>query len=143
MLLQRQLSADVDADLDLTAMVDVIFQLLTFLLLTYQPVPGEVEVPKARYGYGVDQDTAVVLIMQPPAEPGGTARVLAVEAQGAPRTLENDDAIRQAVSAGITGGRRRVVLQADGRVPHREVLRVAATAAEIEGTMLHVGVQEP
>ena len=47
MLLQRQLSADINSDLDLTSMVDVIFQLLTFLLMTYQPVPGEIDVPKA------------------------------------------------------------------------------------------------
>jgi biopolymer transport protein ExbD len=36
-----------------------------------------------------------------------------------------------------------VVLQADGAVPHGEVLKLAAAVTEVEGVTLHIGVQEP
>ena len=81
--------------------------------------------------------------MAPPEAPGGTALTTTIDAQGQIVPLDSDDAIRSVVAAGVAEGRRRVVLEADGRVPHREVLRIAATAADVEGTMLHVGVQEP
>ena len=44
---------------------------------------------------------------------------------------------------GVREGRRKVVLQADGAVPHGEVLKLAAAVTELEGVTLHIGVQEP
>ena len=39
---------------------------------------------------------------------------------------------RKAVADGIKEGRRKVVLQADGAVPHGEVLKVAGAMSEVE-----------
>jgi biopolymer transport protein ExbD len=36
-----------------------------------------------------------------------------------------------------------VIIQADGQVDHGEVLRVAAVVGDVEGTSLHIAVQEP
>lgn len=143
MLLQRQLTQGVNTDLDLTPMVDVIFQLLTFLLLTYQPTPGDVKVPEARHGIGVERDLAVVLTIEPPAEPNGAARVSTTGPGGEMVVLDTPEAIRDAVAAGVREDRRRVILQADGSVPHGEILRIATIAGDVEGTMLHIGVEEP
>lgn len=142
MLLHREFVASVDTELDLTPMVDVIFQLLTFLLLTYQPTPGDVEVPKARHGVGVERDRAVVLTILPSAIAGGPAIVTTDDASGATTVLDSPEAIRAAVSAGVAEDRRRVILEADGGVPHGEILRLAAVVGEVEGTMLHIGVEE-
>ncbi len=143
MLLQRQVTGGVNTDLDLTPMVDVIFQLLTFLLLTYQPTPGEIDVPVARHGIGVERDEAVVLSIEPPTTAGGEAIVKTTGPGGATVTLESAEAIREAVTAGVREDRRRVILEADGSVPHGEILRIAAAAAEVEGVILHIGVEEP
>ena len=35
-----------------------------------------------------------------------------------------------------------MILQADGEVPHGEVLKVAGAVAQVEGITVHVGVQE-
>ena len=35
-----------------------------------------------------------------------------------------------------------VTIQADGAVPHGEVLKVAGAVAQVEGITVHVGVQE-
>jgi len=42
----------------------------------------------------------------------------------------------------VKEGRHKVILQADGDVPHGEVLKVAGAVAQIEGITVHVGVQE-
>ncbi len=147
MLLQRQLSdlADITEDhLDLTPMVDVVFQLMTFLLLTYQAsAESPVEIPKARYGIGVEETDSIILTLEKPSAPGGPAIVYDGPAIDPERRLADADAIRQAVERGLVQGKRRVVIEADGAVPHGEVLRVAGAAAEVQGVTLHVGVEEP
>jgi len=40
-------------------------------------------------------------------------------------------------------GLRKVIIQADGEVPHGQVLRLAGAIAKVEGVTLHIGVREP
>ena len=44
---------------------------------------------------------------------------------------------RQAVADGVKEGRRKVILQADGDVPHGEVVKVAGAVAQVEGITVH------
>jgi biopolymer transport protein ExbD len=53
------------------------------------------------------------------------------------------DQVRKAIADGLKAGRRKVILQADGDVPHGSVLKLAAAVSELEGITLHIGVQEP
>jgi biopolymer transport protein ExbD len=142
MLLQRQLTLEADDHLDMTPMVDVVFQLMTFLLLTYHSVSAEVMVPRARYGIGVDEREAVVLTLARPEKSGDPVLVYSGMETVPTARLESPEAIRAAVEAGLAEGKRRVILEADGRVPHGEVLRVSGVIAEVEGVLLHIGVQE-
>jgi biopolymer transport protein ExbD len=121
-------------------MVDVVFQLMTFMLFAMQMTGGEkVDVPPARHGVGVEESAATFLTLQKPERGGAAARLLLGHGEGAPATLEQ---ARQFARAGVREGRRKVVLQADGAVPHGEVLKVASALAEVEGITLHIGVQE-
>lgn len=146
MLLQQQLrglQSAGDDHIDLTPMVDTVFQLLTFLLLTYQ-VSSEaaVAMPEARHGVGVDETEAAVLtIARPTAEDAPAAVYFGLKTDPA-RQLLDDDAIQQAVEQAVVDGKQRVVLQADAEVPHGEVLRVAGAAARVEGVSIHIGVEE-
>jgi biopolymer transport protein ExbD len=141
MLLRRQASEDRDEHIDMTPMVDVVFQLMTFMLFSVQMTGGEkVEVPPARHGVGVEESTATFLTLLKPEGPGAEPRLLIGHGEGDPATL---DQAKQAVAEGIKEGRRKVVLQADGAVPHGEVLKVAGAVSEVEGATLHIGVQEP
>ena len=36
-----------------------------------------------------------------------------------------------------------MILQADGDVPHGELVKVAAAVGQVEGITVHFGVQEP
>jgi biopolymer transport protein ExbD len=140
-LLRRQLSDDRNEHIDMTPMVDVVFQLMTFMLFAMQVSGGEkVEVPPARHGVGVEETAATFLSMLRPDSPGAEPKVIVGIGDGPPATL---DQVRQAVINGLKEGKRKVVLQADGGVPHGDVLKLAAAVAEIEGVTIHIGVQEP
>ncbi|AGA31552.1 ExbD/TolR family protein [Singulisphaera acidiphila] len=140
MLLRRQGSEERDEHIDMTPMVDVVFQLMTFMLFSVQMTGGEkVEVPIARHGVGVEESTATFLTLLKPEAPGAEPKLLLGNGEGTAATMEQ---ARKAVADGIKEGRRKVVLQADGGVPHGEVLKVAGAVSEVEGITLHIGVQE-
>jgi biopolymer transport protein ExbD len=141
MLLRRDRDQQLNEHIDMTPMVDVVFQLMTFMLFSVQMTGGEkVDVPPARHGVGVEESVATFLTLARPATAGGEAKLLLGHGEGAVATLEQ---AKKAVADGVKQGRRKVILQADGDVPHGEVIRVAAAVAQVEGITVHVGVQEP
>jgi biopolymer transport protein ExbD len=140
MLLRRQVSEARDEHIDMTPMVDVVFQLMTFMLFSVQMTGGEeVEVPPARHGVGVEKDAAIFISMLKPVKSGAEPKVVVGLGDGPAASL---DQVKRAVAEGLREGQKKVVLQADGGVPHGEVLKVAAALAEVEGVTLHIGVQE-
>ena len=144
MLLQRQARTVVDGALDLTPMVDVVFQLLIFLMLTYRSsAEADVELPTALHGTGVEETEATTLTLAPNRGDGGGILVFGGMSTEPADRLDDDRAIVEAVEDGLRRGRRRVILQADGEVPHGEVLRVGSVVAEVEGIVLHLGVEDP
>ena len=141
MLLRRQASEERDEHIDMTPMVDVVFQLMTFMLFSVQMSGGEkVDVPPARHGVGVVETDATFLTMLKPTAPGAAPQVLLGNGDGPSVTF---DQVKKAVADGLRENKRKVVLQADGDVPHGEVLKLAAAVTEVEGVTLHIGVQEP
>jgi biopolymer transport protein ExbD len=146
MLLQNQLrdlGSVTDDHLDLTPMVDVVFQLLTFLLLRYQvSAESAVNMPAAVHGTGVEEADSLVLTVAPPDTAGSPALVYWGTKLDPEKQLADSEKISQKVEEAVAGGKRRVVIQADGDVTHGEVLRVAGAAAKVEGISIHVGVEE-
>ena len=141
MLLRRQATEGRDEHIDMTPMVDVVFQLMTFMLFATQMSAGElVDVPPARHGVGVEESAATFVSMLRPAEAGGPARIVLGIGDGPPATIEQ---VRQAVADGVKDGRRKVVLQADGGVAHGDVLKLIGAVSDLEGVTVHIGVQEP
>jgi len=141
MLLRRDVDEERNEHIDMTPMVDVVFQMMTFMLFSMQMSGGEkVDIPPARHGVGVEESAATFLTLTKPAVPGGEARLLLGVGEGPTTTLEQ---ARKAVADGVKEGRRKVILQADGAVPHGEVIKVASAVAQVEGITVHVGVQEP
>jgi biopolymer transport protein ExbD len=141
MLLRRDVDQQPNDHIDMTPMVDVVFQLMTFLLFSVQMTGGEkVDVPPARHGIGVEESAATFLTLTKPTTGGGESHLLLGHGEGRVATL---DQARQAVAEGAKQGRRKVIVQADGEVPHGEVVKVVAAVAQVEGITVHLGVQEP
>jgi biopolymer transport protein ExbD len=140
MLLRRDTDQPLNEHIDMTPMVDVVFQLMTFMLFSVQMTGGEkVDVPPARHGVGVEESAATFLTLLKPASSSGEPKLLLGHGEGAVASL---DEAKKVVADGAKQGRRKVILQADGDVPHGEVIRVAGAVASVEGITVHVGVQE-
>ena len=140
MLLRREATEERDEHIDMTPMVDVVFQLMTFMLFSVQMTGGEkVDVPPARHGVGVQESPGHV---PDPAQAGGRGGRAAAPSGSRGRGQGHARQARKAVADGVRQDRRKVILQADGAVPHGEVLKVAAAVTEVEGVTVHVGVQE-
>ncbi len=143
MLLRRQVSQDRDEHIDMTPMVDVVFQLMTFMLFSVQLAgDAKVDVPRARRGVGVEETAATFLTLLKPEAPGARPRLLVGNGDDG-RAVDFDQA-GVAVSEGVARGLRKVVIQADGDVPEGEVLRLIGELGKREaGITIHIGVQEP
>jgi len=143
MLLRRQVSQERDEHIDMTPMVDVVFQLMTFMLFSVQLAgDAKVDVPRARRGVGVEETAATFLTLLKPEAPGAKPRLLVGNGDEG-RTVDYDQAAA-VVSEGVAKGLRKVVVQADGDVPEGEVLRLIGELGKREaGITIHIGVQEP
>src|SRR3954466_15676659 len=76
MLLRRQVNDERDEHIDMTPMVDVVFQLMTFMLFSSQMSGGEkVNVPPARHGVGVEATAGPFVTMMKPKTPGAEPSV--------------------------------------------------------------------
>jgi biopolymer transport protein ExbD len=141
MLFRRDDNEDRNEHIDMTPMVDVVFQLMTFMLFSVQMTGGEkVDVPPARHGIGVEETAATFLSMTKPSGPANETTLLLGIGEGPTVTLEQ---ARKAVSDGAKEGRQKVVIQADGDVPHGEIVKVVGAVGQVEGITVHLGVQEP
>ena len=98
----------------MTPMVDVVFQLMTFMLFSVQMTGGEkVEVPPARHGVGVEESAATFLTLLKPGAPGAEPQVL----------LGNGDGSARDARPGPQGGRRRGQGRAGARSSSRPTAR--------------------
>jgi len=142
MLLRRQVSGERDEHIDMTPMVDVVFQLMTFMLFSMQLSGGEtVDIPPARHGVGVEETEATFLTILKPQAAGAKPRIFL--GNGAGDAVDIDQAC-EAVTKGVSEGRKKVVLQADGGVSHGEIFAIIGEISKKEsGATIHIGVQEP
>ena len=103
MLLQREARSSVDDAIDLTSMVDVVFQLLIFLMITYQASSNaEVELPEAAHGIGVEENLATILTLVPAPVPGDPVLVYDGASTDESARLADDEAIAEAVRGGLS-----------------------------------------
>jgi biopolymer transport protein TolR len=121
-----------ESDVDVTPLVDCVFLLLSFFMLT-SPMKGNPDrnLPAAQHGIGVN--------------PNGTTPIRIVQAEPTPRILIDQhesklEDVRPFVEANLRKGRSLVVIKADGKVPHGFVQKVAKAATSVEGVRFSLGV---
>jgi biopolymer transport protein ExbD len=142
-LMRRNL---VEADMDITPMIDLTFLLLIFFLVSSTPDKATVvDLPEANHGVGVSQLNSVIFTIGV----GGlnTAPVYAADGRVPGTELSDDlqtrsDQIRDAVEKGFRENKTNVVIKADRNVAHREVARVIKAVSQVEGVKIHLAVLE-
>ena len=127
--------------IDMTPMVDVVFQLLTFFLLAVKrDTQKPLDVPIVNRSTAV-ADAESTFIAVKAATGGATEPTIILgdrHGEGVKITAEQ---VKQKVEEGVASGRKMIVVKAEKFVPHGEVLKVCRIVASVDGAMLHVGVQ--
>lgn len=138
--------AAADTELDISPMIDCVFLLLIFFIVTSVPeAQTALELAAARHGVGVQPRDSLIVSLADSGDSGPAAIYLADGKQGDPLagSAEQQDAlIRQAVEDARSNGKAIVLIKAEKGVLHRDVARVATAASAVEGIQLNLAVIE-
>lgn len=137
-------------EFDVTAMVDLVFMMNIYFLVTFVTVAlGELNLPAARHVTALDANSAVILSLVRSLD--GKSVTLYVgdgdkgEAINDPG--QQEQRIQAAVEQGIADGKKAVLLKAEKKVRTGDQFRIAtaATSGNVEGAeklKLYIGVLE-
>jgi len=133
-----------DSEMDITPMIDIVFLLLIFFLVSSKmTAEATVELPKARHGSVVPVKESVIIVMQ--RGTGQQADVLRVDGSRFSVDLEQQKAeIAEFVASALEEGKKHVIIRAEGSVRHGEIGRVSKAISESleEGQHINIAVLE-
>ena len=133
-----------DSELDITPMIDIVFLLLIFFIVTSKMQPEQVtDLPKARHGEGIASKQWIVVNVKRGA--GDDAEVTRKEGSSFSNDKEEQNQqVEDYVKEGIEQGMKLVVIKAEGGVRTGEIsrLRTAISGALEEGQEINIAVQE-
>jgi biopolymer transport protein ExbD len=131
-------------EFDITAMVDLVFMMNIYFLVTFVTVSmSQVDLPAASHAAPLDADASVILTVV-----GGEGQPAVVylgdREKGVPiRGLERqEERVRVAVEEGLAAGKSEVLLKAEKKVRLGDLFRISAAASSVEGVKLNVAVME-
>jgi biopolymer transport protein ExbD len=133
-----------DSELDITPMIDIVFLLLIFFIVTSKMQPEQVtDLPKARHGEGIASKQWIVVNVKRGA--GDDAEVTRKDGSSFSNDKEEQNQqVEDYVKEGIEQGMKLVVIKAEGGVRTGEIsrLRTAISGALEEGQEINIAVQE-
>ncbi len=129
----------VDDEIDITPMIDCVFLLLIFFMVT-STMKGtpDVDLPVAHYGTGVPAGNATIVTIRR-SEPGGPPAILLGDGRGPETDLAG---LKQHVEESLQKTKRHVIIKAERDIPHGFVQEVTRVVNDIEGTVFNIGVQD-
>jgi len=140
----RRLHQHPDAEFDITAMVDLVFLMNLYFLITFITVAmNEINLPAAAHAAPLDGDTATVITVLAGPDWKTVFVYLGNGKSGTP-IVEADDQITQIanrVEQAAAQGKKAVLIKAEKTIRLREIKRIGAAAAH-EGMTLHISIME-
>lgn len=133
-------------EFDITAMVDLVFMMNIYFLVTFVTVSlTQVDLPAATHVAPLDADTSVVFTI----EGGGDTKKPFTVYDGDRETglpihgaEQQEAAVKAAVEKGLAAGKTEVLLKAEKYVRLGDLFRVSTAASSVEGVKLNVAVME-
>lgn len=125
-------------DLDITPMIDVTFLLLIFFMVcsTMKSAPS-LDLPPAAHSKGITVSSSKVITARAPTGADSSPQLLLGDGDGNAATFnELKTYLEEQQRAGIS----RVVIKAEGDVPHGFVDEIAKTVKSVEGLEMYLGV---
>jgi biopolymer transport protein ExbD len=145
LLVARRPAVEESPRFDITAMVDLVFMMNIFFLVTWVgTILAEIDLPAAEHCMPADPETAVVVTMLG----DGSRRPATVylgdleRGQRLTEPAEIERRVRQAVVEGKRQGKDTLLIKAEKDVRLKDIVRVASAAAEAEGMKLNLAVLE-
>jgi len=136
---QRRITSD--AELDITPMIDVVFLLLIFFMVTStMKKEAELQVPPAKHGEGVSTNAAIIITIV--TRDDKPEIYLSDGPKGSPAKLSE---VAAYVQAGMDADKSvtTVIIKADRELSSGYVEEVARAANEVDGIeKFYVGVQD-
>jgi biopolymer transport protein ExbD len=133
-----------DAEFDITAMIDLVFMMNIYFLVTFITVAlGEINLPAASHAAPLDRDKATVITILAGPDWRTVFVYLGEGKKGTP-IMEPDDQLTQIaneVERAAAQGKTAVLIKAEKNIRLREIKRLAAAAAR-EGMTLHIAIIE-
>ena len=143
--LVRRRGSHLEANFDITAMIDLVFMLnIFFLVTTVSAVSAEMDIPVVRHCLPTDpEDAAIISIVA--SNPSYVTVYLGDGALGEGLTDRDDQArsVHQLVEEAARAGKHIVLIKAEREVKLRDVKRISAAAIrDISGMELRMAVIE-
>ncbi len=125
-------------ELDITPMIDVTFLLLIFFMVssTMQGTPP-IDLPPAEHTKGLTVSSSTVITVKAPAGTESSSVIMLGDGKGQDATLSE---LKTYLEDQQKQGLNRVVIKAEGDVPHGFVDEIARTIKGIEGLEMYLGV---
>jgi biopolymer transport protein ExbD len=142
-LLRRKPMHD-EAKFDITAMIDLVFMMnIFFLVTTVGAALAEMDLPTARHVVAADLETAVVLSLM--LNPEGGIKLYVGDGEDGEPIIDAEaqiKAVQAAVDAGLKADKNTVLIKAEKNVRLRDLNRIATAASGIQGVDLKLAVIE-
>lgn len=135
-----------EANFDITAMIDLVFMMNIFFLVTMVSAAlEEIDLPSSSHCVAADAEASVVVSILESAADGDAGRVFLGPASSGAELETLDDQERQiriAVEEGVELKKNTFLIKAERNVRLRDVARVGGWAASVEGVELKLAVIE-
>jgi biopolymer transport protein ExbD len=131
-------------EFDITAMVDLVFLMNLYFLVTFLTVAmGELALPAADHATALDADTAVVLSLVRSLDGQSTTLYLGDGEKGEPinDVGQQEQSVQTAIEEGIAAGKTAVLIKAESKVRLADLFRISSLLAGHD-LQLHVAVME-
>ncbi len=134
-----------EAKFDITAMIDLVFMMNIFFLVTSVTAAlAEIDLPAAKHCAPSDRDTSVLITIMAPTDQQPSVVYIGESGEGKPlpEGEAGERAVREAVEAGVRADMKTVLIKAEKNVKLRDVSRIGAIAVSVPGVELKLAVVE-
>lgn len=134
-----------EAKFDITAMIDLVFMMNIYFLVTMVTAAmAEIDLPASRHCIPSDRDTSVVISILENRE-GGPGIVYVGEARSGepvPDPIDQEQSVIAAVKDGVRENKTSVLIKAERHVRLQDVSRIGRWASSVQGVDLKLAVIE-
>ena len=134
----------IDPEFDITAMIDLVFMMNIFFLVTFVTAAlGEINLPAANHAVPLDSDKATVITVLAGPDWKTVLMYLGDGKKGTPIVEADDQATQIAtlVEREAAQGKEAVLIKAEKGIRLREIKRISSAASR-EGMKLHIAIME-